>query len=341
MLRASVQVQCPVWDHADFASRYPPTVTQVNMTFRKMPARLSDQPSFTYTRATKRPMVTRPGRKGKRIVKPMGIKAFHTLYKARSTYQGRLTYARRISEDVIDPTRWSDKNKKTPRGCPAGLSFPEDVMKAVLHSKILKPLKSKHPKVNRVAKAHRLCQTCDTAADHVDELCNCTTVPWAERLTESWREQNIELRLVSDEMGIGAFALQPLPQGLVLGEYLGELVHNGDIDSTYLFNITNDKTGSRPLACIDALRVGNWTRFINPSCEPNSDYEIVRVGEEVKFVIGTRKAIEQGEEIMVSYGDEGYWEMQNRKGLWCGCGMEGCKWSEEAVQARADEEELE
>ena len=67
----------------------------------------------------------------------------------------------------------------------------------------------------------------------------------------------------------------------------------------------------------------------------------MRVGAEVKFIIVTRKDIEQGEEITVSYGDEGYWEMQNRKGLWCGCGTGGCKWSEEAVQARDGDDELE
>lgn len=84
-------------------------------------------------------------------------------------------------------------------------------------------------------------------------------MPWTDHLTEAWRKENIELRLVSEEMGIGAFALQPLPSDFVLGEYLGELVSNQDIDSTYLFNITYDNPDSRPVACIDALRVGSWT----------------------------------------------------------------------------------
>jgi hypothetical protein len=38
------------------------------------------------------------------------------------------------------------------------------------------------------------------------------------QLTEEWRRENIELRLVSDELGIGAYARQPLPTGHVLGE---------------------------------------------------------------------------------------------------------------------------
>jgi len=63
----------------------------------------------------------------------------------------------------------------------------------------------------------------------------------------------------------------------------------------------------------------------------------VRVGEEVKLIIITRRDIAQGEEITVSYGDEGYWARQNEKGLWCGCGASECKWSEEAVRARAGE----
>lgn len=77
-----------------------------------------------------------------------------------------------------------ERAKKRPRGYPADLRFPEDVMKAVPNSKTLKPLKAKRPAVNRVAKAHRLYKTCNDPADHIDDLCDCKDVPWDEQLTE-------------------------------------------------------------------------------------------------------------------------------------------------------------
>lgn len=61
----------------------------------------------------------------------------------------------------------------------------------------------------------------------------------------------------------------------------------------------------------------------------------MRFDGEVKLIVIMRKDIGEGE-ITVSYGDEGYREKQNEKGMWCGRGTGGCNWSEEAVTARAD-----
>ncbi len=72
------------------------------------------------------------------------------------------------------------------------------------------------------------------------------------------------------------------------------------------------------LAAISAKRYGNWTRFINHSCEAGTRFSVVRVGDRWRSVVRATRDVEVFEEVTVDYG-EGYW-----RGKRCECGSEGC-----------------
>ena len=64
---------------------------------------------------------------------------------------------------------------------------------------------------------------------------------------------------------------------------------------------------------IDATK-GNVTRFVNHSCQPNSQFErFVWVG--AQRIVLVSKSIEAGEEITVDYSDN-YWKASRTGNLW-------------------------
>ncbi|UPX14422.1 uncharacterized protein EKO05_0004904 [Ascochyta rabiei] len=159
-------------------------------------------------------------------------------------------------------------------------------------------------------------------------MCNCTTTSRDDTNIPDWQAQNIDLRWVSDHLGIGAYALNTFKKDTVLGEYLGELVPGyflpveGSGGDRYSYNVTNaeDKT----VAFVDALRMGNWTRFVNQSSDPNAACDTQRVGRELKHVVMATKHIKKGEQVTLDY-EKYYWDMLNERRVWCGCSARECK----------------
>lgn len=82
-------------------------------------------------------------------------------------------------------------------------------------------------------------------------------------------------------MGYGTFLKKgaTLPKHAWLGEYLGELRPLGHVDrelgeglqSMYRFDFEFGEEGGREDVVLDSERAGNWTRFMNSSCEPNCE----------------------------------------------------------------------
>lgn len=134
-------------------------------------------------------------------------------------------------------------------------------------------------------------------------------------------------------MGLGTYALRRLRAASVLGEYMGELVSGREVDTLYLLSIPDD--AGTEMVFIDSLRVGGWTRFINHSCRANTLFESWRVGEELRVVVMTNREVRKGEEVTVDYGEQ-YWEAMNRRGVWCVCGEEGCRFGEPLGKARVE-----
>ena len=144
--------------------------------------------------------------------------------------------------------------------------------------------------------------------------------------------------------GSGAFATQPIAAGERVIEYVGERITHREADRryddesmgehhTFLFTVSTRTV-------IDATVDGNESRYLNHSCEPNCESEIV----DGRVYISALRDIAPGEELCYDYayersGDEG----QSDETLYqCRCGTRTCRGSimeakEDFVKRRAKE----
>ena len=141
--------------------------------------------------------------------------------------------------------------------------------------------------------------------------------------------------------GRGAFATRHITAGERLIEYVGERITHAEADRrydddsmeehhTFLFTV-NTRT------VIDATVDGNESRYINHSCDPNCESEIVGG----RVYISAIRDIAEGEELHYDYayersGDESEKEEQQYR---CLCGTELCRGS--IMESRADFERRE
>ena len=116
-------------------------------------------------------------------------------------------------------------------------------------------------------------------------------------------------------------ALQEIPAGSILDEYLGEVYpycYNGDPVYTLEYSPPGRRRDEPALAVVSARRFGNWTRFINHSCDATAVFSIVTLGGRHRSVVKAVRDIGVFEEVTVDYG-VGYW--RNKR---CECGAVGC-----------------
>ena len=109
--------------------------------------------------------------------------------------------------------------------------------------------------------------------------------------------------------GQGLFALQPIKKGEFLLEYMGNRLTTAiadESDSKFLFEIDDDWT-------VDGDTKDNLARFINHSCQPNTESDIVKG----KIVIEAIRAIAPGEELTIDYGEEYFDEFIRPHGCRC------------------------
>ncbi|KPI37745.1 uncharacterized protein AB675_235 [Cyphellophora attinorum] len=71
---------------------------------------------------------------------------------------------------------------------------------------------------------------------------------------------------------------------------------------------------------IDSAIRGNWTRYINHSCNPNTRYETVQIGQKSLMVVQAMRDISFGEILTVDYNESYFPHMPYR----CKCGTEYC-----------------
>ena len=116
--------------------------------------------------------------------------------------------------------------------------------------------------------------------------------------------------------GQGAFAAEPIPPRLKIGEIRGEsiTVAEARIRATRTVRIMIVEVS--PRKAIDFSRSSDPMRYTNHSCRPNARL-VIRSGR-VEFY--ARHAIASGEEITVDYGDT-----HHEGRLACRCGATGCR----------------
>uniref|UniRef100_A0A8C9RNZ6 [histone H3]-lysine(9) N-methyltransferase n=1 Tax=Scleropages formosus TaxID=113540 RepID=A0A8C9RNZ6_SCLFO len=144
----------------------------------------------------------------------------------------------------------------------------------------------------------------------------------------------------TEKMGWGVRALQDIPQGTFVCEYVGEIITDAEADvrenDSYLFNLDN-KVGD--VYCIDARFYGNISRFINHLCEPNLfPVRVFTTHQDLRFphiAFFAGKNISAGEELGFDYGDH-FWDIKG-KFFSCQCCSPKCRHSATALaQKQAD-----
>ncbi|KAJ2965460.1 hypothetical protein NUW58_g10882 [Xylaria curta] len=113
----------------------------------------------------------------------------------------------------------------------------------------------------------------------------------------------------------GLMALCAFERGAAVGEFVGVITKGlQDVD------VMENTTGSTRYQIWQG-RQGNFTRFVNHSCNANAQYQrFTWLG--TQRIILVSKGIEAGTEITVDYSDK-YWKGLDKK---CLCGEKSCRY---------------
>jgi len=106
-------------------------------------------------------------------------------------------------------------------------------------------------------------------------------------------------RIGRSNTGLGLFATEPIKKGAFIIEYWGRCIPNrlaDDLDTKYLFEVNSRWT-------IDGSTRKNTARYINHSCRPNAEANIIRRVIKIRAI----KQIKPGDEITYNYGS-GYFD---------------------------------
>jgi SET domain-containing protein len=115
--------------------------------------------------------------------------------------------------------------------------------------------------------------------------------------------------------GLGAFAAEPIPARLKIGEIRGESISVAEarIRATRHERIMIVEVSTR--RAIDFSRSADPMRYTNHSCQPNARL-CIRQGRVEFYAV---KPIARGDEVTVNYG-----ETHHEGRLACRCGAPGC-----------------
>ena len=109
---------------------------------------------------------------------------------------------------------------------------------------------------------------------------------------------NIKYKVKKSNAGLGIFAEEPIKRGTWIIEYVGKVINGRKEveaypDNKYLFETS-------AVRMIDGSARSNTARYINHSCKPNREVDIIGGRVFVKAI----KRIEAGDELNYDYGKE-------------------------------------
>lgn len=144
----------------------------------------------------------------------------------------------------------------------------------------------------------------------------------------------------AEEKGCGLRARSDMTPGTFIMEYVGEVFDTREFKRRrkeyardmhghfYFMALKSDQL-------IDATNMGNISRFINHSCDPNAETQKWTVNGELRIGFFSKTFIEAGEEINFDYRLERYGREPQR----CYCGAANCRgWLGEAPDEQTKEE---
>ena len=125
-------------------------------------------------------------------------------------------------------------------------------------------------------------------------------------------ESNLQVKESKLGVGKGLFTAAPLTRGMFVAEYTGAKISSEEanrLSSRYLFELNADWT-------IDGSSESNIARYINHSCDPNTEAEII----DERIVVYASKDIPKGSELTLDYGQEYFDEFIRPTGCKCTSG---------------------
>lgn len=144
-----------------------------------------------------------------------------------------------------------------------------------------------------------------------EETCSCAPISLSGQLVEL---------IDYPSKGVGVRALANFTKGSILDEFVGVIYPPDYEDWVYSASIyCRKQAGQEEIATISPKRYGNWTRFLNHSCEPSCVFRELVIGDRIILAVEAVRDIYILEEITVHYGDS-YWT----GGRKCQCGAPNC-----------------
>ena len=110
---------------------------------------------------------------------------------------------------------------------------------------------------------------------------------------------NVKYKVKRSSAGLGLFAEEPVKKGTWIIEYVGKIISGKKevaeypVNNLYLFETS-------AVRMIDGRERTNTARYINHSCKPNCEAEVIAGRVFIKSI----KRIEVGEEFLCDYGKE-------------------------------------
>ena len=123
------------------------------------------------------------------------------------------------------------------------------------------------------------------------------------------REGKYNLSVKKSRSGLGLFTDEDIPRGTFVIEYYGDILTQDEADrrkGKYLFEINTRKV-------LDGTPRYNKARYINHSCRPNCETDIIKG----KLFIYTRRTVKSGEELNYDYGKEYFNDFIRNHGCRC------------------------
>ncbi len=146
-----------------------------------------------------------------------------------------------------------------------------------------------------------------------NERCLCNKESCGNRCIQFGLNHKFFIKYISKMKGFGLFAEENIEKGDYVCEYIGNIITKNEAEQKIHFNHINQKPNYILQlkeeyqniiinTYIDSEKYGNLARFINHSCEPNLDFEIIRINSFIPHcAFFANKKIYAGEEITFSY----------------------------------------
>jgi SET domain-containing protein len=135
------------------------------------------------------------------------------------------------------------------------------------------------------------------------------TAIWYSSAMSDMKKGLFSIRRAGKGLGFGLFARRQYKRGEFVAEYTGRRISTKEADALstrYLFEIDENWT-------VDGSPRSNIARYMNHSCDPNCEADIV----DGKILISAIRDIEVGEELTFDYGDEYFDEFIKPIGCRC------------------------